>query len=1057
MPASVAASRPLPNTARNNGRSPAAFSSLPQGQGAFANGTSGGTSAVPRTGSNTLVTTPTIREPAPTSMGGTVPFPRSLSSSSQDPAQVVRDMRRAERERAQIAMDTRVRRQSYLREAPSADASRELHRRNSSPGYMAARVIQGVDWNRDAFLSQQSYNHAMSEARKLEAGQVAEWNQRREGEWHADIGAATKVLEEKTMPQHCRGMIPVGSGAASKTEAGYLNEHAGSSFVPEQKATLHGRYRDENKLLRIFRSYDTTFNGAISFSSFRSACRYLGIEQAHGRHAVDELARRAGTDKGGNVLYQKAIDLLEILPQPGTETRDRQYTGAVVPQGMRPRPSDANPLVGPLGDVGYLATSPWGSASSEHAADGGKQALSKAMKSQLQPGPKTEDQIRALAAIGPIQEKLVGAGGDRMGAAVRLKAALRRADLDRDGCIGYQDFQRTLHSKLGINLSPHEMEQVSKHFDATGAGQIDYYQMSKALEASGEEESRRNAAYRRDVEQRERALAKLRDSVRGKVWKFEDTFKRLDLNGDGVVSGVELSVGLAKSGVLLTPEEDLAVRKWAGDGVEASEFIRALDRPIRAHQSHLGAGFMNTVEEDPYQGRGKRIVYQGSDGSDFQSQYDYLNSGFLTSDQRKEKMLMHSVVRDVRNNGLQVYVQGGGPIMQVFQHADPEGKGEVPRERFEECLDRLGIQGSVDGDGRKRLIQQFRGSSDGWVNYEEFFNVIKHEKNETMQRPHTSSQIGFSKGQLSSHTKKIEREKGKRIFSVKMEAADHARNTMLDHHDSFGRSGEAVDLAENLHTTWIPRTQEELNKVRKISDVLSAARDRLSSRFQTRDTQRRGIITNGDFIDSVRDECGHLLREEDIGWLADRVKDNATGVVKYSNVVDVMKDHSSLPTSRVNYGDAGIKISTTRHTEDRMVLSSLGAARIEKGIRVTQRAQPPKQNRRLDPWGKPLSLPTPERTYEQKRFETMGNLGGMRGGVVGMDPQIAAHLEKTSGPPKSTFGSGRGGNGLGGNDRSPSKVLRLRGGSPTKVSRRSMTQQNNSGFSPAFDRNTWRL
>ena len=66
-----------------------------------------------------------------------------------------------------------------------------------------------------------------------------------------------------------------------------------------------------------------------------------------------------------------------------------------------------------------------------------------------------------------------------------FETALRKADLDNDGCLGYQDFQRTLHSKLGIELNGYEMEQVAKHFDATSAGQIDYYQMAKALEASG--------------------------------------------------------------------------------------------------------------------------------------------------------------------------------------------------------------------------------------------------------------------------------------------------------------------------------------------------------------------------------------------------------------------------------------------------------------------------------------------------------------------------------------------------------------------------------------------
>ena len=59
-----------------------------------------------------------------------------------------------------------------------------------------------------------------------------------------------------------------------------------------------------------------------------------------------------------------------------------------------------------------------------------------------------------------------------------------------------------------------------------------------------------------------------------------------------------------------------------------------------------------------------------------------------------------------------MYVSGGGPIMDVFRYADPENKGEITQDKFKQCLDRLNINGSVDNDSRKRLLRQFRGSSD---------------------------------------------------------------------------------------------------------------------------------------------------------------------------------------------------------------------------------------------------------------------------------------------------------------------------------------------------------
>ena len=91
-------------------------------------------------------------------------------------------------------------------------------------------------------------------------------------------------------------------------------------------------------------------------------------------------------------------------------------------------------------------------------------------------------------------------------------------------------------------------------------------------------------------------------------------------------------------------------------GVNSREFIARVNTPIRLNDSQLtGAGSYCELDEDPYQGRGRRIVYQGSNGSDFQSQYDYLNSGFLTPDQRKEKLLMQNIVSTVQERGLEMY------------------------------------------------------------------------------------------------------------------------------------------------------------------------------------------------------------------------------------------------------------------------------------------------------------------------------------------------------------------------------------------------------------------
>jgi len=170
-------------------------------------------------------------------------------------------------------------------------------------------------------------------------------------------------------------------------------------------------------------------------------------------------------------------------------------------------------------------------------------------------------------------------------------------------------------------------------------------------------------------------------------------------------------------------------------GVNSHEFIARVNTPIRLNDSQLtGAGSYCELDEDPYQGRGRRIVYQGSNGSDFQSQYDYLNSGFLTPDQRKEKLLMQNIVSTVQERGLEMYEKNGGVMMNVFRDSDPDNRGEMPVTRFEDCLKQLGIDNINQAD-KTRLKNQFRGSVDGFVDYSEFFNVIKHEQNEVLQRP----------------------------------------------------------------------------------------------------------------------------------------------------------------------------------------------------------------------------------------------------------------------------------------------------------------------------------
>merc|ERR1712167_545028 len=90
-------------------------------------------------------------------------------------------------------------------------------------------------------------------------------------------------------------------------------------------------------------------------------------------------------------------------------------------------------------------------------------------------------------------------------------------------------------------------------------------------------------------------------------------------------------------------------------------------------------------------------------------------------------------------------------------------------------------------------------------------------------------------------------------------------------------------------------------------------------------------------------------------------------------------------------------ITNGRFAKDRMVMSALGSVKMDRGKRVAnaRRGSWRDQTRRLDEYGVPLVLPPSFRTPAQRRFEEMGNMGGVTkpAGAL-MDPEIAAAKEK---------------------------------------------------------------
>ena len=110
-------------------------------------------------------------------------------------------------------------------------------------------------------------------------------------------------------------------------------------------------------------------------------------------------------------------------------------------------------------------------------------------------------------------------------------------------------------------------------------------------------------------------------------------------------------------------------------------------------------------EKDPWEGKGKRIVYQSAAGKEFQRQYDYINSGYLTPDQKANKVLMQKLVSAVAKHqqsddsgDSNLHRKGGGKVMATLQSQDPEGSGEMDMHKFLHTLSSMGAVDSQDVD-----------------------------------------------------------------------------------------------------------------------------------------------------------------------------------------------------------------------------------------------------------------------------------------------------------------------------------------------------------------------
>ena len=863
------------------------------------------------------------------------------------------------------------------------DGSKELRRREGSPAYVAAQKMRGGDWNRDADLSQRELNDKIYKERMQEKTQNAVWKRVREGAWDDSGANEFRDREGKAVPiRPMSGLLPLDSGTADPVMAYRLKNKAGSSFVPKlNEWNITGRAADERNLTRVFRSFDVNYDGQLQINEFRAALRYLGTTD------IDHLIARLDPDGTGLIAYADALSALEVKKPNSADFKSGRIHAEAVHVGTKPVPSNAGDMDGELGKTAYSSL-PWASAGLRQQQSSMSPLLKSQMSKALSGNVSYEDRD-SLGSLEMLQEKL---RDGKRGSSTRLKAALRQADLDRDGSLSYEDFVRTLKTSLGIVLTKDEMKELSRHFDASGKGQIDYYMLTDVLSKTDPEikDSYADMEYQR---LREDMICKLRDAIRGKMHRIIAIYRRFDSENSGQISIESLIDGLFQIGVQLNGEETKIIQTLLGENrvnnkVFYQSFVQQFDMPTRAHDSSLGLGMLpqTDAEDAEFLRRNKQTVYQKSGN---QASYDYLNSGFLTKDQRRGKTIMQKFVHKIASLENDFH-RSLKMLYNRLLTKDIDGDGSILLGDFDETIKRTV---RCDDEDIDFLLVKLGAKSSGKVNLYDFYNLCRHESNEVKQRPHLSSQIGVYNGSLNigySDQHNSINETGRRIFHDFEAMKDHNRSGMLDHYDHCGRTndGRSTGIGDTLDSSWVPKTQFDVKMMRKMGDVVSSCRGDLQKRMEALDRNQSGTVTVDQFAHAIKHSCAHMFRSVESSWVLRKITEMKSEGVRYGAFFDALDSYKSSFDNERN----AETFDSWQGVGDRTLMTKLHESSGVKPPKPNGLTQSPTVTRtsdspppRVDPWGRPLvidGLSKPMRTAEQRRFEKYGNHGGHSGKVV---------------------------------------------------------------------------
>ncbi|GBG27119.1 Protein fantom [Hondaea fermentalgiana] len=341
---------------------------------------------------------------------------------------------------------------------------------------------------------------------------------------------------------------------------------------------------------------------------------------------------------------------------------------------------------------------------------------------------------------------------------VRSPAIFYEVDVQRRGVVSRRAFAKALRANVP-SLSSYDAKVLMDIFDADSNGEVDYRAFVRFAQGQSV------AVALASVE------ARLRDRIQAMVdngIQISQAFEHFDKNKDGKISRVEFSKALRSLRIDVNRKESQALfsrfdpkrkgmvsykdfvkflhAKESGERIDLMDPANIDDQALSAARKRLQNITRNALAagmtlHGPFEhydwtrtGSIAPIMFERACGMLglplTHAEIQALASKFASKDGRKvnyqafvewtlvDRVLARDVVDKLRTMGEH------SRITTVFEHFDPEKKGEVTRKDFQAGLAQLGLDG-LGQEERIALFEQFDRDGDGFIQYHEFAKVLR--------------------------------------------------------------------------------------------------------------------------------------------------------------------------------------------------------------------------------------------------------------------------------------------------------------------------------------------